>query len=257
MNDLYEYFEQMSQSNKIGHAFLIGNISYDLNKDIIQKIVSDFFFFKNVELEENPDIYIIKPDGNSISKSQIKSLLNKLNTTSQFSEKKIYIITQAEKLSDSVYNTLLKTIEEPADNVYAFLITSNMNSVGETIKSRCQCIFISSTNSIKCNSLYRDYAYEIINNIEKYGINTCGEFNEVYKKIENRTSLLEIINEIYDIYLNVLYNKVGIKSNVDDDFMSDSNIELICKKILFVNSLIEKSNVNINKDILIDELIYG
>ena len=55
----------------------------------------------------------------------------------------------------------------------------------------------------------------------------------------------------------MLYNKVGIKSNVDDDFMSDSNIELICKKILFVNSLIEKSNVNINKDILIDELIYG
>lgn len=256
MDNLYEYFYNMFKSDKVGHAFLVGNLLFDENKDILKKIISDFFFFKDVNLEENPDIYIVRPEGNNISKAQIKALLNKLNTTSQFNINKVYIITEVERLSDSVYNTLLKTIEEPNENVYAFLITSNMNNVPETIKSRCQCIFVSSS-IVNNNNLFRALALEILEQIEKYGIETSANYSEIYKKVENRNALLEILKEIYDIYMNILYNKVGVKSVLNGIFTLENDIDLICKKILFINSLIEKGNFNINKDILIDEIIYG
>ena len=83
-------------------------------------------------------------EDNVLDSDTTKELLNYLSTTSQISNKKVYIIQNCENLHKKVVNALLKTIEEPGPGIYAILLTSNIANVLPTIVSRCQKIFISS-----------------------------------------------------------------------------------------------------------------
>jgi len=53
-------------------------------------------------------------------------------------KKKIYVIDEVHMLSKWAFNALLKTIEEPRDNVCFILATTEIQKVPETIISRCQ-----------------------------------------------------------------------------------------------------------------------
>jgi DNA polymerase III delta prime subunit len=50
----------------------------------------------------------------------------------------VYIIDEVHMLSKGAFNALLKTIEEPRDNVCFILATTELQKVPETIISRCQ-----------------------------------------------------------------------------------------------------------------------
>lgn len=255
MGKIYEYFKNISSDGKIGHAFLIGNTRYSDCKQDLENVLSDFLFCTKVSIDSNPDIYLIEPEGNSVTKSQVKSLLYNISTTSQINGKKVYIITACENLSDNVYNALLKTIEEPEENIYAFLITSNMESVGETIRSRCQTIFISSDSVEESDKKMYDIALEFVKKTEKNLINTIGKNNELYSIISSRDVFKQVLKEIFKIYMGALYYKVGCADECEDCIPSGDSVDEICRKILIVNGLIEKNNININKDMLIDKLI--
>jgi DNA polymerase III subunit gamma/tau len=54
------------------------------------------------------------------------------------SKYKIYIIDEVHMLSKSAFNALLKTIEEPPNNVVFIFATTEINKVLPTIRSRCQ-----------------------------------------------------------------------------------------------------------------------
>ncbi len=51
---------------------------------------------------------------------------------------KVYIIDEVHMLTDSAFNALLKTLEEPPDNVIFVLATTEAHKIPETIVSRCQ-----------------------------------------------------------------------------------------------------------------------
>lgn len=53
-------------------------------------------------------------------------------------KKKIYVIDEVHMLSKWAFNALLKTIEEPKDNVCFILATTEIHKVPDTIISRCQ-----------------------------------------------------------------------------------------------------------------------
>lgn len=53
-------------------------------------------------------------------------------------KKKVYVIDEVHMLSNGAFNALLKTIEEPADNVCFILATTEIHKIPETIISRCQ-----------------------------------------------------------------------------------------------------------------------
>ncbi len=53
-------------------------------------------------------------------------------------QKKVYVIDEVHMLSKWAFNALLKTIEEPRDNMCFILATTEIHKVPETIISRCQ-----------------------------------------------------------------------------------------------------------------------
>jgi DNA polymerase-3 subunit delta' len=77
----------------------------------------------------------------SIGIDKIRELKNESKFTPYEAEKKIYIITEAEKMNRESANSFLKLLEEPPDNLLIILITSTIHALLDTIKSRCQAVY--------------------------------------------------------------------------------------------------------------------
>lgn len=86
-------------------------------------------------------IQTIVPDGASIKIEQIRELQKQFayrNTST--SAVQLYIIQEAEKMTVSAANSLLKFLEEPNSRVVAILITHNGQALLPTIRSRAQTV---------------------------------------------------------------------------------------------------------------------
>ncbi|WP_096156103.1 MULTISPECIES: DNA polymerase III subunit delta' [Bacillus] len=93
---------------------------------------------KRISSGNHPDVHLVEPDGNSIKKQQIQQLQEEFSKTGLESNKKIYIINHADKMTTNAANSLLKFLEEPSKGTFAFLLTENVYHILDTIVSRCQ-----------------------------------------------------------------------------------------------------------------------
>ena len=67
-----------------------------------------------------------------------RNILEKVQFTPVLGKNKIYIIDEVHMLTTEAFNTLLKTLEEPPENLVFILATTEAHKVMETIVSRCQ-----------------------------------------------------------------------------------------------------------------------
>jgi len=98
----------------------------------------------------HPDLHLLKPTAPPKSKStnpvlsiridDVRNLCNQLNQTSQYGVYRVAVLEQAEHLTTSAANSLLKTLEEPGQNVLILLVTARPQRLPVTIRSRCQVL---------------------------------------------------------------------------------------------------------------------
>lgn len=82
---------------------------------------------------------VIEIDGASnTSVSDIRVIKDEILFPPNSSRFKIYIIDEVHMLSNSAFNALLKTIEEPPEHVVFIFATTEVHKVLPTIRSRCQ-----------------------------------------------------------------------------------------------------------------------
>lgn len=257
MNNLFNYFENLNSNNKLGQAFLIGNVLFDEIEEELSLILRKIIFNNKVNIKDNPDVYILQQTDTIISKDDIKELLNKLSTTSQFNNKKVYIIDESEKLSDTVYNAILKTLEEPENGIYAFLLTNNIDAVKPTIVSRCQKIFLSSSKEqSKENFEIEEIVKEFTRNIEKDGVECIAKYHKIYNLINDRNKLISILENMLLAYNKSLKILINNEKTTDYDYIINNNdIVSISKKILVINDKINKLSNYLNKNLSIDSFI--
>lgn len=86
--------------------------------------------------ESNPDFYVIQTEGATISVDEIRKMQQDISIRPLYSEKKVYLIIEADKMTVQAQNCLLKTLEEPPGFAVIILTASNSNSMLETIRSR-------------------------------------------------------------------------------------------------------------------------
>lgn len=86
-----------------------------------------------------PDIiYVQHEKPKIISVDEIRSQVNRDIAVKPYSsERKVYIIDEAEKMNPEAQNALLKTLEEPPSYATILLLTSNLEALLQTIRSRC------------------------------------------------------------------------------------------------------------------------
>ena len=257
--NIVEYFEKLNEVDKLTQAFLIGNVLFDDVQNEINEVLQKYIFNNNIDnLKDNPDVYILKQDEANITKDVIKDLLNKLSTTSQFNNKKVYIIDKTEYLSDTVFNAILKTLEEPKEGIYAILISNNIDAVKPTIVSRCQKIFLtSSTDKLELTEEIEEIANNLIDSIEENGPKTIAKNYKMYNIITDRDKFVQILKTMMNEYHKVLKSIIEEKN---DDFLNkkileNNNLTSILNKMLIIDNTINLMQNYLNKNLSIDRFI--
>lgn len=86
-----------------------------------------------------PDIIYVTHE--KISTISVDDIRTQVGATIQVkpyaSKRKIYIISESEKMNDNAQNALLKTLEEPPEYAIIILLTDNLSALLPTIQSRC------------------------------------------------------------------------------------------------------------------------
>lgn len=90
--------------------------------------------------DSHPDIRTYGPENRSrvIRVSQIRELIGFAMTSPQVSHRKVAIIDRADQLNPSAANALLKTLEEPPEDLVLILLQESGRPILPTIRSRCQ-----------------------------------------------------------------------------------------------------------------------
>lgn len=97
-----------------------------------------------VTATHHPDFLEIcaERDGGPITVDQVRELNRYVSLKSQLGGMQIVLIQNAEALNRNAANSLLKTLEEPAESVLLLLLTAEPQRLLPTIRSRCQQIRI-------------------------------------------------------------------------------------------------------------------
>ena len=137
--------------NKISHAYLFTG-PRGTGKTSTARILAKSLNCKNGpttkpcgECESCKDITnsipidVIEIDAASNRKVEdAQNILEKVQYVPVNGKFKIYIIDEVHMLTNHAFNALLKTLEEPPENVIFILATTEVHKVLDTIKSRCQ-----------------------------------------------------------------------------------------------------------------------
>lgn len=155
---LTKHFAKLAESKRLAHAYLFSGpkgagknaLAHWIAKAVFCKQKKDGYpclqcnECRRIEQDMQPDVVVIKPDGNSIKVDQIRYLRSEFVKSGVESNRKLFIIENTEKMTVSAANSLLKFLEEPSGDVTAILLTDSVNQILPTIVSRCQIVELSS-----------------------------------------------------------------------------------------------------------------
>jgi len=88
----------------------------------------------------HPNLRIVAPQKSSIKIDQIRDLKKESSTKIYEGKKKVWIIDEAEKLTQEAANSLLKILEEPPPYLIIILVTSTPRLLPSTVLSRCRIL---------------------------------------------------------------------------------------------------------------------
>ena len=93
---------------------------------------------RQMESGNQPDVIWVTREKASLGVDEIREqLCNTMDIKPFSSPYKIYLVPEAEKMTEAAQNALLKTIEEPPAYGIVILMTSNISALLPTIQSRC------------------------------------------------------------------------------------------------------------------------
>jgi DNA polymerase III delta' subunit len=87
-----------------------------------------------------PDVMEVSPQKDVIKIEQMRLLKSTAYLKPMVGKKRVFIISDAEKMREEASNSLLKILEEPPSFSHIFLCTNNPYLILPTIKSRCQAL---------------------------------------------------------------------------------------------------------------------
>lgn len=223
-----------------------------------------------MEFESNnhPDFMKIEQfeDAKNIKIEQIRFIQEKITEKPIISNKKVYIIDNADTMTVEAQNCLLKTLEEPPEYAVIILIVTNESKLLNTIKSRCIKVPF---EMISDDELYKYIESNISKDVTSNMISMCGgsigkakcieESKDLYVNLENiidnicTNDLIDVLNKS-----EILYKS---KENIQE-LLDYINIILYNKKdIRYINCITIVEDVkrrilqNSNYDMSIDRLL--
>lgn len=226
------------------------------------------------DTSNNPDLFIIDTDENSIKVDQIRLMINKIIEKPIISERKVYIINDADKMTTEAANCLLKTLEEPPEYITIILIGESENMFLTTVRSRCTKVYFEEISKKDLESYFKLNCknteipekileaaqgsilkvQELLQNKDIYII-----VDNIFENIEN-ANIIDVLNKkdlifknkeivfnVLEYIINIFFSKIASNSS--------NNIKYI-NAINYVQEAIDKLKKNNNYDMTIDNLLF-
>lgn len=271
ISNINDFINFVSNIQNFSHAYIFNTNSVEISKKYIKEFAKIIICGQNytdnryndicykIDNDEFDDIYVLNSDSLSINNDDIMSLLKYMETKSlNDSEKRVYIIYEFDKVSKILSNKILKFLEEPENNIYALLVTENIEQLLSTIISRCQVIdltfniedvdetiynlmkkflsliFVKKEKSIAyisdifdISSLDRTYIYKCFEALEKILCYNIEYLNGV-KDVNN----ILFVEELQHIDVHHLINMLDITNKLKNLIKNNINLNLLLDRYI-------------------------
>lgn len=187
--------DYLISKDKLKHAYLIETNDINLTLDKLVKtllnINNDNNKYDDVFTGDYKDLAIINSNTRSILKEKIVDLKKDMQRSSlKDGNLRFYIIEDADKLSATTSNVMLKFLEEPPKDVIAFFLVKNKYLVLDTIISRC--ITVKIQEKVKMSELAKKFVNNIYQNRELFLIKMDQDMRDA---LEDGDMFKQILNE--------------------------------------------------------------
>ena len=221
-------FEAINK-NKFTHAHIFVG-EKGIGKSILADLISAKLLGLNYPRDHVDIIHWGLDKGkNSIGVNTIRSINEECNKKPFEGDKKVIIINDGDKITLQAQNAFLKTIEDPPLNVFIFILCEDLESILDTIKSRCCIHKLKPLNDEEMSQFIRGK----YNNISEQQLKVISAFGKgvpgkVEKLIENtefdyvRSTIFEIIQRVKDINseISLVYEKFFSEyTNMSNDIL--------------------------------------
>ena len=191
-----------------------------------------------------------------ISVEQIRELFAQINMQTFDGTKWFVIINDADKLNQVSFNYILKRLEEPNKTEQFILICSDLNSISNTIKSRCIELHLQIDYDILMkikNQINDDIIFDTLSDMG---------FSYLVKYLNNDTFKMQVLDSrkfFNDIQTN---GKLSLMHEYLNKFLKYFNINKYMVLKVYNNNpnvlrLAEQLNGNVNNHIVIEMLVYA
>lgn len=224
---VYKTLKNSFKNNKTSHAYLISGakglpilqVAIFMAKSLICNHKDEDGFAclncihcKKVDDNSYADLKIIS--GEQLKTNEVMSLQEEFNKSPlEDGNVKVYIIDLIERAPIASLNKLLKFIEEPSSNIVALFTTNSVDSILQTIVSRCQIIKLKElysddlVNYLISSSFARDDAYliaKVSNDIEK-SVNILNDpkYNDIKQLLKESLNYLKDKNDNFIINFQI------------------------------------------------------
>ncbi len=179
--------------------------------------------------KNHPDIIRVTHEKASIGVDDIRIQINSdIQVKPYSSPYKVYIIDEAEKLTEAAQNALLKTIEEPPGYAVIILLTNNLNALLPTILSRCITLKLKAADKEDIKqflmSEYRipDYQAELSAVFAQGNVGKAVSFASSDDFIELKNDMLHLLKYIDEMELYEIIDglkRISEKKNRINDYL--------------------------------------
>ncbi|MDY6276301.1 MAG: DNA polymerase III subunit delta [Bacilli bacterium] len=307
---IYKTFVNALHNEKLSHAYLIsGNPGMPLKETALYLAKSILCDSPNplacnscitcVRIDEGnyPDVMVFDGEKDRIKKGDIERIITNFDKTALESKGiMIYVLHLVETMTPIAVNSLLKFLEEPGKNIFAFLTTENEAKVLPTIISRTQVFRLKAINVKKIIndavsagvfqedaellSIFYNDPESIKNNIEeenfviaKQALNdqlnamlmsrddaifTCQRLVEPKMKSGIVTRMyLKLLSQVFQDLNNLQVNGEIIFTCYANIYEGLlEKLKNLDKSLLVIMSSMKKLELNVNTSLLLDHIIF-
>lgn len=180
-----ESFKKTIEKKSLTHAHLI--VGEDgIGKSILAKKFACEIL--GIDYRENHvDIINYKVNKNSFGVDDVRKVIEEINKKPYELDKKVVILYGGDKITVQGQNALLKTIETPPSGVYILILATSLDSMLDTIKSRCQIHKLSPLSKLDMEKFidreFKDVDKALINSLISFSAGVPGRVSSFLKDV--------------------------------------------------------------------------
>lgn len=251
--NIIDSINNRKSNDSFSHANLIvGNDG--IGKSIIAGYMSNQII-NGTDDVESVDIVKYYPSSNSFGVDDVRNIINEVSKKPYEGDKKVLVLYKCDKLTIQAQNALLKTIEEPPKGVYLILLSDSLETILDTIKSRCQIYKLTPLNkeeiSIYIEDKYTDLTSEDKKSALAYSAGVPGKVDRFIgdQNLKNlRDICIGLFEDIFKREQGLILKYEELFKNSKDDKLELLNILLSYIRDIMIFKELNHSELIVNFD---------